>query len=311
MHFLRRGQTTPTVRASACQRWFVALSLAAQRLRLDSCVLSKWLKRIGLAGLLVLGGASARASTGIDAVSYSAVPALYSAAINITVQGDADSAARNINFPDSTALFRLFYTTPTRYRTMGRAAFTTDSGMVCIRRWKRGTIANGTSTSGWMHHGLLLHLNPGTKYYYLVDRRDSTSGTITTATAAIESVTTLTVPTRPTTGPRFYVNQGTGNDSWDGASPTFTSGSTGPKKTITSALTALAASANSGQNGGVVVAPGIYREKLALNFGTDGFSRFITGDRTNRDSTIIDGSSPTTANGWANTASSIPITRGL
>ena len=92
------------------------------------------------------------------------------------------------------------------------------------------------------------------------------------------------------TGPVFYVNGTDGNDNNDGTKAR-------PKRTINAAMTALGASTNSGQNGGVFVAPGEYHERLLLDnttFATDGYARFLEGDGTNPDSTIICG-----ANQWA------------
>lgn len=54
-------------------------------------------------------------------------------------------------------------------------------------------------------------------------------------------------------GATIYVNGNTGNDGWDGTSPTHTGGSVGPKKTIKSAISAS-------QNGGTIsIAAGTYK----------------------------------------------------
>lgn len=54
----------------------------------------------------------------------------------------------------------------------------------------------------------------------------------------------------PTT---YYVNASTGNDSWDGTSPTFVSGTTGPKQTIPAAIALYATGGTR-----IIVAAGIY-----------------------------------------------------
>jgi len=74
----------------------------------------------------------------------------------------------------------------------------------------------------------------------------------------------------------IYVNGAVGNDSWDGSSPTHTSGLFGPMKTIQAAVNAI----NTG--GTINVASGVYTEHLTINKSLN-----LVG--ANRDTTIIDG----------------------
>ncbi|MGZ7119401.1 MAG: right-handed parallel beta-helix repeat-containing protein, partial [Methanobacterium sp.] len=57
----------------------------------------------------------------------------------------------------------------------------------------------------------------------------------------------------------LYVNSNSGNDSWDGSSPTWIGGTIGPMKTISSAINALTT------YGTINVAPGTYTENLNIN----------------------------------------------
>ncbi|MCL4707192.1 T9SS type A sorting domain-containing protein [bacterium] len=91
----------------------------------------------------------------------------------------------------------------------------------------------------------------------------------------------------------IYVNAATGNDSWDGESPVFTSGMNGPKATIQAGIDAVCAS------GTVHVYPGSYNETAAGRFvlGVNGphqFGLFI--DKDNITIQGVDGSgTPITA----------------
>jgi len=77
-----------------------------------------------------------------------------------------------------------------------------------------------------------------------------------------------------------YVNGITGNDSWDGTSPTYNGGTTGPKKTIQAAVDVVA------DGGTVYVASGTYNENLNINQNIVLMGESQTG-------TIIDGSQTT------------------
>ncbi len=242
-------------------------------------------RRLVLAGAMALGlTTSAQAQTiNITSVGHTAVANLTSAAINIIVKGDDDSSA----------VCQLFYTTPARYKTLGPAAF--DSGTVCVRRARMGAGPTGANplAFGNMHHGRLLWLSPNTKYYYKIQVLDATgTGDILLADAAIESVTTRAFPVLPT-GRKVWVSQYTGNDA---------NGGTGPDDavaTLAQAKTVMAALPYGNPGGGIMVMPGIYRENITLDFGTDsaGVKRYIKG--TSVDSCIIDGSSATIASGFA------------
>ncbi len=77
-------------------------------------------------------------------------------------------------------------------------------------------------------------------------------------------------------GVNFYVNAGTGNDSWNGTSPTYVSGTVGPKKTVQSCIAAAGA-------GDIVnVAAGTYTETGQILINKD---LSIVG--VDRDTTIL------------------------
>jgi predicted outer membrane repeat protein len=74
----------------------------------------------------------------------------------------------------------------------------------------------------------------------------------------------------------LYVNGATGNDSWDGTSPTFISGTIGPMKTIQIAVNAITS------GGKIYVAIGTYYEHITI-------PKSLSLIGANRDNTIIDG----------------------
>ena len=74
----------------------------------------------------------------------------------------------------------------------------------------------------------------------------------------------------------LYVNNNTGNDSYDGESPTFTGGINGPKSTIQDAINTI------DPNGTVHVANGTYIEHITINKNVN-----LIGE--SQKGTIIDG----------------------
>jgi hypothetical protein len=77
----------------------------------------------------------------------------------------------------------------------------------------------------------------------------------------------------------IYVNGATGNDGWDGTSPTFTTGKTGPKAKIIAGIGAVS-------DGGIVyVADGTYNENLVIELSSKTISIVGTGSSK----PIIDG----------------------
>ena len=83
----------------------------------------------------------------------------------------------------------------------------------------------------------------------------------------------------------LYVNGDDGNDTWDGTTPTYTIGITGPMKTIQTAITAV------DNDGTVHVADGTYKEHLTLNknvnlIGESQNGTIIDGNNTGRPITI-------------------------
>lgn len=74
----------------------------------------------------------------------------------------------------------------------------------------------------------------------------------------------------------LYVNGATGNDSWNGLNPTYLSGTTGPMKTIQTAINAI------GINGTIFVASGTYPEHLTV-------SKSLTLNGAGLGQTILDG----------------------
>ncbi len=124
----------------------------------------------------------------------------------------------------------------------------------------RGNVGSKTTTKNTMNGAAIATLtaNEGTGTAHLSAQLDSQ--TVNTAVG----VETL------------YVNAATGNDTWDGTNPTYISGTTGPMKTIQTAVNTI----NSG--GTVNVASGIYTEHLTVDKNLN-----LIG--ANRDTTIIDG----------------------
>lgn len=83
----------------------------------------------------------------------------------------------------------------------------------------------------------------------------------------------------------LYVNGGDGNDTWDGTTPTYTIGITGPMKTIQTAIDAV------DNDGTVHVANGTYKEHLTINknvnlIGESQNGTIIDGNNTGRPITI-------------------------
>jgi len=128
--------------------------------------------------------------------------------------------------------------------------FTTDLGNVGSKTTNKMT-SNGSATA-------TLTANEGTGTAHVSAQLDNQ--TVNTA-VGIETL---------------YVNGATGNDTWDGTSPIFISGTTGPMKTIQTALNVIIA------GGTVNVASGTYAEHLSINKNLN-----LIG--ANRDTTIIDG----------------------
>lgn len=223
------------------------------------------MRRLLLVLLALLAIATpASAGNGVAGITVKLERTLTSVSVLAIVSGD----------DDSTAVLRLFY------RPDGSSS-AYDSGMVMVKR--RGQK---------IHAGRILWLTPGQRVQYYIEATDAAGGLNTTA----DTVSAAGARGIIATGPVFYVNKATGNDANAGTS------AASPKKSITSALSALSLSTSSGLNGGVIVAPGIYYERLDLSFGTPGTTSgwFLIGDGTNRDSTIVDGSYEPGVNGRAN-----------
>jgi parallel beta-helix repeat protein len=130
--------------------------------------------------------------------------------------------------------------------------FTTDLGNVGSKTTNKSTV-NGISTA-------ILTANEGIGYANVSARLDSQN---LTATIRIMD-------------PVLYVNAATGNDTWDGSSPTWINGTTGPMKTIQTAINALP------PNWTVIVAAGTYAEHLTV-------SKNLTITGAGSDQTILDG----------------------
>jgi len=211
--------------------------------------------------------AVARAGNGVSGITIHREPNVLSVAIQAIVSGD----------DDTTAVLRLFQ--------KWRESASYDTGMVMTRRL-------GTH----IYEGRILWMTPGRMAHYYIEAKDADGG-FTTGTLLARA---NGVPPMTTVGPVFYVNQRLGNDAWDGTSAVPLVPPQGPKRTINGGLAALAASPFAGRNGGVLVAPGEYHERLTLDFGTDGDRHFVAGDGTNPDSTIICGANPLVEQGlWA------------
>ncbi len=209
------------------------------------------MRRWAIVAALLLAS-SAQAGNSVSSVTATVSSRnLTSVAIKAIVSGD----------DDSTAVLRLFQ----RYETQGAY----DSGMVMVRRV-------GTN----IHEGRILWMTQGRTANWQIEVTESGQPTFRTRE---DTVSCAQIRPNVATGPVFYVDQATGDDSDDGSTPALA------KKTIAAARTAMMASTDSGAFGGIFVAPGHYHERVDLMFGTDGKPRFFSGNRVNRDSTIICG----------------------
>lgn len=216
-------------------------------------------RRLALAAALVLVSGLAHAGKGISGITLKRESNLTSVAVQAIVSGD----------DDSTAVLRLFQ----KWRE--NPAF--DTGMVLVRR-------PGTN----IHEGRILWMTPGRFAHWYVEGRDGSER----LTTPLQLARVDQVRAAVTTGPVFYADQRHGDDRWDGTSRSYAGGRSGPTRTIGAALRSLAASPDAGRNGGVFVAPGEYHEPLRLDFGPDGAQRFLSGDGSDRDSTIVCGANP-------------------
>jgi hypothetical protein len=221
-----------------------------------------------LIALVVVMPAIAIAGNGINGISTQVVSQWKSAAIKAIVTGD----------DDSNAVIRI----KGRVFASGNPF---DTLMVMVRRIGFGPNGQTQQATGNVYEGRILFGDPNTPFEFFIEGIDP-GGNFSTAP---QTVFFFAPRQMTTTGPIFYVDQGRGVDTNDGTLAY-------PFKTINAAKTALAASTNHGVNGGILIAPGEYHERLdfgSANFPVDGGPWFIEGDGTNRDSTIICG-----ANQW-------------
>lgn len=218
--------------------------------------------------LLATTSPAAKAGNGVSGITVRTEPNLSSVAVQAIVSGDDDSSA----------VLRLFH------KWSGSAAGY-DSGMRLVRR-------AGTN----LHEGRILWMRPGRNALFYVQARDAGGDFTTPARLARAAGVRGTVAS----GPVFHVSQRVGHDGFDGTSPLPAGGLHGPTRTIGAALRLLAASPDAGRGGGVLVAPGEYHEQLVLpGFGDNG-PRFLAGDGSDPDSTILCGANPWVEQGqWA------------
>lgn len=207
------------------------------------------MKRLWPALLLLAG--PALAGNGISSISVVKTRNLSSVAITAFISGDDDTSA----------VLRIF-----QQWDDGSGL---DSGMVMVRR--------PTLSGASVHEGRILWMEPGRTVRFFIEGTDA-AGSLNTA---YDTVSCAAVRQVQATGPVFYVSP-SGSDANPGTSAS-------PKLTINGGLNALKASADSGAFGGVIVRPGEYHERVDLDFAGDGKPRFLMGDGTNRDSTIICG----------------------
>ena len=224
--------------------------------------------------LLALLAVPALALNGITGITVKKEPQLTSVAIKAIVNGD----------DDSTAVLRIFQ------RWVGASY---DTGMVMVRRTGFGPTTD--AAAGNVYEGRILNLAPGRVVEYYIEGIDAGGNLNAFSSGTPDTTSCRQIRQLVATGPVFYVDGTNGNDSNDGTKAR-------PTRTINAALTALAASTNQGASGGIFVAPGEYHERLDLDsakFPTNGGragdalgQRFLEGDGTNRDSTIICGAHP-------------------
>jgi hypothetical protein len=207
----------------------------------------------------------AGAANNVSGIQVRTYRNLTSVAVQAIVSGDDDSSA----------VLRIFQ------RWYGAAAF--DTGMKLVRRV-------GTR----IHEGRILWMHSPAPVGFYIESNDG--GILTKSPIQATRVAELRAPA--TSGPVFYANQRTGNDAYDGTSPVVLGGARGPTRTIGRALQRLAAAPGGSSSGGVYVAPGEYHEQVQLPAG-DG-PRFLAGDGSARDSTILCGANPWVEQGeWA------------
>jgi len=233
-------------------------------------LLKKLLKTLAVAALALLPR-DAGASNAIDNTPTVKIGwGMTSIPVKVWFKGDADSDAT----------LRIFY------------GPNTDSGMTMIRR-----PSPISSHDGWIYEGRILWLTPGQTVSMRVKYDDPDGGSGTTTP---QNVTTTTVRGRGANGTIYvYQNAAGAADANDGSSPVFISGTTGPKKTIGSGLTALYAKANQGDGWNIRIGPGRYRESLTLTGNTDGRLRCMEGDPAYPDSVIITAECDLARNGFS------------
>jgi hypothetical protein len=218
--------------------------------------------------LLCTTALAATAGNGVSAIVVRTEPNLTSVAVKAIVSGDDDSSA----------VLQIFQ------KWSGSAA-AWDSGMRLVRR-------TGTN----LHEGRILWMTPGRNLHFQVRARDAGGDFVTPTRLA------RVTPARGTvaSGPVFHVSERYGHDAFDGTTPRPAGGLYGPKRTIGAALRQLAASPGAGRGGGVLVAPGEYHEQVVLPDFGDAGPRFLAGDGSDRDSTILCGANPWVEQGvWA------------
>jgi len=195
----------------------------------------------GLAAGLVLAALAGTALAGVNvsSVTQKHWRSVTSIAVQATVLGD----------DDTNAVAQIFQ------RRRASASF--DSGMVMSRR-------PGTHLYG----GRILWLPAGDTCDFYIEARDGA-----TVRSVVDTATCARIPYFTPDINLFidtYANAATGQDFWDGTSPTFLNGTVGPKKTIQAAVNAMSGfGADDGST--VHVANGEYHEAVTLSGATNGF----------------------------------------
>jgi len=216
-------------------------------------VLKRWL---GALATLVTLAQPMFASTAINGITQKHWRNATSVAVQAVVTGD----------DDTNSVVRIWQ----RYYGHGASY---DSGMTMVRR-------PGTH----VYNGRILWLPEGQTADYFVKADDGGTPQSTAADSASCSRYALA----PTSGTQYYVDK-SGSDSYDGSSPTFVSGTTGPKLTVGAAISKLAS--DNATTGAVVnVGIGEFHEAITLTGGTNG--RFYSLVGVSRDSSIICGANP-------------------
>jgi parallel beta-helix repeat protein len=201
-------------------------------------------------GEVILGNNTASILTNIVTVAdvyitksapSSVMAGQHSMTFTILVGNNGPSVARNVILNDNSTDFSKLNSI--QYSTDG-SSWNDWTGILSL-----GDLSSGVNQTVWIRGNVL---------YTAIGVINNTANVTTTTNDAFLTNNTANSITSIIVGP-IYVNTNMGNDTWDGTSATWISGTNGPMKTIQTALSALV-------NGGTInVATGTYAESLVFD----------------------------------------------